>query len=142
MRESPDFKNTDFNTMENLSLAKTKKDVTDTTKAPSHLSVDSKAFFDYVIYEYDGFDQHHIELLTLACEAWDRAVQARELIEKDGLTFVDRHGAIKPHAAVAIEKDSRTAFARIIREIGLDVAAPNDTRPPALPANGGNAYAN
>ena len=61
-------------------------------------------------------------------------MQVRKLIERDGLTFVDRHGSIKPHAAVSIEKDSRTAFARMIREIGLDLAEPA-SRPPALPAN-------
>jgi P27 family predicted phage terminase small subunit len=110
--------------------------VDDSIKAPSHLSAESQTFFDYAIYEYTaGFDQHHVKLLTLACEAWDRSVQARKLIEKDGLTFVDRNGSIKPHAAVAIEKDSRTAFARMIREIGLDVAPPNDSRPPTLSAN-------
>ena len=122
--------------------SKRKNDANTSVKAPSHLSPDSKAFFDYVIYEYtDGFDKHHVKLLVLACEALDRGVQARKLIEKDGLTFVDRHGSIKPHAAVAIEKDSRIAFARMIREIGLDIAD-SESRPPALPANKkGNAHA-
>jgi len=115
---------------------KTKKDTEDAIrKAPSHLSADSKAFFDYVISEYNEFDRHHIKLLALACGAWDRAEEARKLIAKDGLTFVDRHGSIKPHAAVAIEKDSRTAFARMIREIGLDLAPEGKTSPPSLPAN-------
>lgn len=116
-------------------MAKPKNKANDSAKAPSHLSADSKSFFDYVIHEYtNGFDRHHIKLLTLACEAFDRGVQARKLLEKDGITFVDRHGSIKPHAAVAIEKDSRIAFARMIREIGLDIADA-DSRPPVLPAN-------
>jgi phage terminase small subunit len=81
------------------------------------LSADSKAFFDYVIYEYSGFDQHQVKLLTLACEAWDRAVQARKGLETNGLCFVDRHGSRTPSPEISIEKDSRTAFARMIREI-------------------------
>jgi P27 family predicted phage terminase small subunit len=116
------------------STAKTKKDADDTIKAPSHLSAESKAFFDYVTREYQGFDRHHIKLLTLACEAWDRAVQARKGPESHGITFVDRHGSRKPSPEIAIEKDSRIAFARLIREIGLDLAEPG-SRPPALPAN-------
>jgi P27 family predicted phage terminase small subunit len=135
-----------FTQKEILNLTKSskpKKDANASVKAPSHLSADSKLFFDYVIHEYTaGFDRHHVKLLTLSCEALDRGVQARKLIEKDGLTFVDRHGSIKPHAAVAIEKDSRIAFARMIREIGLDIAD-SDSRPPTLPANKkGNAHAN
>jgi phage terminase small subunit len=77
---------------------------------------------------------HHIKLLTLACESWDRAVQARKGLERHGLTFVDRHGSRKPSPEIAIEKDSRIAFARLIREIGLDVDSP-ESRPPVLPAN-------
>jgi hypothetical protein len=67
--------------MENLSSAETKKSGR-YHEAPSHLSPDSKAFFDYVINEYSG-DRHHIKLLTLACESWDRAVEARKLNERD-----------------------------------------------------------
>jgi P27 family predicted phage terminase small subunit len=112
----------------------TKKQADAPAKAPSHLSADSKGFFDYVVSEYQGFDRHHIKLLTLACEAWDRAVQARKGLEQHGLTFVDRHGSRKPSPEIAIEKDSRTAFARMIREIGLDLAEP-ESRPPSLPGN-------
>jgi phage terminase small subunit len=81
-------------------------------KAPLHPSADSKAFFDYVAAEYQGFDRHHIKLLMLACEAWDRAVEARKGLEQHGLTFVDHHSSRKPSPEIAIEKDSRTAFAR------------------------------
>jgi phage terminase small subunit len=105
------------------------------TAPPAHLSKDSAAFFKRTVALFD-LDEHHIKLLTLACESLDRGVQARKLIEKDGLTFIDRHGSIKPHAAVAIEKDSRIAFARLVREIGMDVAD-CDSRPPSLPANKG-----
>ena len=141
---TPNLRNTTSHTTKgNFDLTKTSKSNANTpAKAPSHLSADSKSFFDYVIHEYtDGFDKHHVKLLVLACEALDRGVQARKLLEKDGIVFTDRHGSIKPHAAVAIEKDSRTAFARMIREIGLDIAD-SDSRPPALPANKkGNADA-
>ena len=52
---------------------------------------------------------------------------------------MNRHGEIRPHAAVAIETASRIAFARMIREIGLDLAEP-DFRPPAPPRiEGSNA---
>jgi P27 family predicted phage terminase small subunit len=115
------------------STIKKSDDAKFSTSPPAHLSKDSAAFFKRTVALFE-LDEHHIKLLTLACESFDRAVQARKLIEKDGLTFVDRHGSIKPHAAVAIEKDSRIAFARLVREIGMDVAD-SESRPPALPAN-------
>lgn len=112
---------------------KTKKDEHDPTKAPAHLK-ESREFFEYIMREFIDFEEHHRRLLVLACEAWDRCVQARTMLAKDGITFVDRHGSIKPHPGIAIEKDSRIAFARMIREIGLDITDA-DSRPPALPAN-------
>ena len=57
---------------------KTKRKPDAPTKAPSHLSADSKAFFEYVTTEYFGFDQHHIRSHQAAYAilrgAWDRAV--------------------------------------------------------------------
>jgi phage terminase small subunit len=83
-------------------------------------------------------DEHHLRLLTLACEAWDRAVQSRELIARHGLTYQDRFGCPKARPEVAIERDSRIAFARLLREIGLDAAnIATVPRPFPLRANDG-----
>ena len=76
------------------------------------------------------------ELLTLACEAWDRGVQAREALAEHGLTFLDRFGSPHAHPCVAIEHDFRIAFARQCRELDLDAdAIVMPTRPPALTSN-------
>jgi P27 family predicted phage terminase small subunit len=104
------------------------------TSPPSHLSKESAAWFKRTVALYD-MDEHHLKLLTLACEAFDRAVQARKGLEQHGLTFVDRYGSRKPSPEISIEKDSRTAFARLVREIGLDLASEPKSNPPVLPAN-------
>ena len=129
LRESPNLIDT-----KEIHLTKTKKQAAVCYSPPKHLSNDSSAFFNRAVATYE-FDEHHLKLLTLACESWDRVVQARLGIEKHGLTFVDRHGARRPIAEINIEKDSRVAFARLVRELGLDVAPPADSRPPALRAN-------
>jgi phage terminase small subunit len=115
-------------------LAKPQKEAAVSYLPPKHLSTDSAAFFNRAVATYE-FDEHHLKLLCLACESWDRVVQARLGVEKHGLTFVDRHGARRPVPEIAIEKDSRVAFARLVRELGLDIAPPADSRPPALRAN-------
>ena len=101
---------------------------------PEHLCIETAAWFASVLKEYE-LDSHHVRLLTKACEAWDRSEQAREAIAKHGLTYEDRFGAPRARPECAIERDSRLAFARLVRELGLDVAAPSESRPNALRAN-------
>ena len=104
------------------------------TEAPKHLSAASREWFAAVVGDY-LLEPHHIRLLTLAGEAWDRAVQARELLKKHGLTYLDRYDCPKPRPEVAIERDSRIAFARLVRELGLDLLEPGESRPPTISPN-------
>ena len=103
-------------------------------KPPKHLSAPTSAWWKEVVTEFD-LDSHHIRLLTKACESYDRSEQARKAILKHGLTFNDRFGAPRARPECAIERDSRLAFARLVREIGLDVYPPSESRPNGLPAN-------
>lgn len=95
---------------------------------PQHLSPASAAWFSAVVKDY-LLEPHHVRLLTLASQAWDRAEQARLAIAEHGLTHTDRFGTPRARPEVAIERDSRLAFARLLREMALDVAPP-DSRPP------------
>jgi hypothetical protein len=56
-------------------------------------------------------------------------VQAREAL-KGGLTYEDRFGCPRARPEIAVERDSRIGFARLVRELGLDVNNPDDARPP------------
>lgn len=98
-------------------------------QAPRHLESATGAWWRHVIDEYD-LEQHHERLLTAACEAWDRMTQAREAVTAAGLTVVDRYGQVKPHPLLSVEKDSRIAFARLVRELDLDGEPGPDPRMP------------
>jgi phage terminase small subunit len=76
--------------------------------------------------DYD-LEEHHSRLLTMACEAWDRAAQAREIMAEDGIIVGGREAAVRPHPCIAIERDSRLAFARLIAQLSLDAETPVDT---------------
>jgi phage terminase small subunit len=91
-------------------------------RAPAHLSPAMRTFYLEKRREY-AMQSHHLRLLQLACEAWDRAQQAREILATDGITVGGREG-IKPHPAIAIERDSRLAFARLIAQLSLDDEQP------------------
>jgi len=95
-----------------------------------------KAWWRSVLEEF-ALDEHHLHLLEAACTAWDRMVQARDAISANGLTFTDERGMVRARPEVAIERDARTSFVRIVRELDLDTAPPPEprTRPPALRSN-------
>lgn len=52
--------------------------------------------------------------------------QARRIIGKHGILIQNRYGNLTANPAVAIEKDSRTAFLRAVRELDLDIDPPSD----------------
>lgn len=76
-----------------------------------------------------NLEEHHEKLLLLAGQAFDRCQQARAMLDADGLTVETANG-LKTHPAVAIERDSRLAYARILRELQLDAGAPDAPRKP------------
>src|SRR6188768_215256 len=90
---------------------------------PSHLSDETRNWWRSVVTTY-VLERHHLKLLQLAGEAWDRAQEARALLAQDGICIGGREGGLRPHPCVAIERDSRLAFARLVRELDLDVSPP------------------
>jgi phage terminase small subunit len=69
-------------------------------------------------------EEHHERLLTAAGEAWDRAQEARTVIEAEGAFYVNRFSEPRAHPAVNVERDARAQFTRIVRE--LDLPEPGD----------------
>ena len=104
--------------------------------APAHLSPNRHEWWDALVRAYE-LDAHHLDLLQQAAECWDRKELARKVLDSDGLTFNDRFGQPKPRPEVAVERDSRLAFARMLRELALDVVQPGDEK--RAPNISGNA---
>jgi hypothetical protein len=77
------------------------------------------------------FGSAEVKVLRLALEALDRASQARRLLKRGGMTYLDRFGAPHAHPAVKIERDSSNAAARLFAQLALpeDLASSS-----ALPA--------
>jgi phage terminase small subunit len=102
---------------------------------PRHLSKASKAWWRQIVSDFELADWQH-RILTSAGEAFDRATQAREQVDAEGLTVADRFGQRRPHPLLAVERDSRTAFLRATRELALEVdgpvSSPVSARPPRI----------
>ena len=104
-------------------------------KAPNHLRPATSRWWSTVLREFD-LEDHHVRLLTLAATAWDRAEAARETILAEGAVFLDRFDQPKARPEVSIERDATITFARLLRELDLDVDPPSAPgRPPALRSN-------
>ncbi len=96
--------------------------------SPKHLSAEAAEWWQQVVSDF-ALEEHHFKLLRLAAETWDRAQQARVALAKHGTTYTDRFGAPHPRPEVAIERDAKIGFARLVRELGFDVSNP-ESRPP------------
>jgi phage terminase small subunit len=106
-------------------------------KAPGHLRPATRRWWLWVVGNFE-LEPHHLRVLQLAGENYDRAAQAREALAANGLTYVDRFGSPKARPEVAIARDAAIVFSRLLRELRLDVA-PDDPRLPNMP--GGRAHA-
>ena len=54
------------------------------------------------------------------------AEKARAAIAQDGATYIDRFGAPRTRPEIAIERDSRQAFARLLAQLDLRPPSPFD----------------
>jgi P27 family predicted phage terminase small subunit len=105
---------------------------------PEYLSEAMKSWWRSVTGEF-VLEAHHLFLLEAAAGAWDRMTAAREILAKDGMTVTTATGE-KQHPCVGIERDARAAFARLLRELDLDVQPPKSDQaawrpPPPLRSN-------
>lgn len=103
----------------------------DTPTPPSHLSDESREWWDRLVQDYD-FASGELRLLQSACEAWDRQQQARAALDEHGTTYTDRFDQPRARPEVGIERDCRLAFARLVRELNLDQATTEPGRPPRI----------
>jgi P27 family predicted phage terminase small subunit len=103
-------------------------------RPPRHLRAASRRWWSEIAGVY-VLEAHQIEILTAAAGCLDRMAEARALIQKDGIVIQGLHSKIA-HPAVAIERDARIGFARLVRELGLAEDA-DESRPPYVP----NRYA-
>jgi len=100
----------------------------DAPKPPAYLSKESRKWFSSIVSNFE-LDSHHVRLLVLASESWDEKETARIEVEKCGQTYVDRYGQPREHPAVGTGRQARIAFARLVRDLGLDVDSPTEPRP-------------
>lgn len=95
--------------------------------SPRHLRPSTRQWFASVVETYN-LEPHHLKLLQAAAESWDAMQDAREALRKRGRVFTDRYGQPRARPEVGMERDAKIVFARLLRELALDVDAPDAPR--------------
>lgn len=95
-----------------------------TDTAPAHLSDKGQELFTTLQREYAIFDPDGVVLLTAGIECYDRVNEAREIIQREGLTDLDRFGQTRPHPCVKIERDARAQMLASLRALNLGIESP------------------
>jgi len=114
-------------------MSKTKKTTRKPTKTPpsDYLSDPIRDWMKGIQDEYN-LESHHEKILLAAAQAWQQMIEALETVKNEGSFFEDWRGQPRVHPAVGVARDSRIAFLRSMRELGLDLEKPSDTRPPYI----------
>jgi hypothetical protein len=87
---------------------------------PRTLGNHGLSLWNRIMSEYDVRDAGGVEMLTLACEALDRAEALRGEIERDGPVLRGR-GLVKEHPGLKHELAARSFVVRTLHRLGLDV---------------------
>lgn len=99
-------------------------------KAPNGLQLAGKKFFRKVLSEYVLTEGHDIMRLFMACRCLDEIAEAEKVVTDEGRFISDRFQQKREHPAAKAIRDNKIIFLRIIRELGLDISTPADSRPP------------
>ena len=87
-------------------------------KAPAYLTAATRRWWEQTAERF-GVEQPHLKLLTLAATAWDEHEKARKILARDGFTFEDRWGLPRSRPEIAIARDGRATFARLMKQLNL-----------------------
>jgi P27 family predicted phage terminase small subunit len=86
---------------------------------PAHLSPEARSLWARMSGEFVLDDAAAVALLRVACEAFDRAESARQLLQSEGMAIRDRFGQSKPNPMLAVERDARAQLISAIRALRL-----------------------
>ena len=100
-------------------------------RAPAGLKAPGKKFWKKVLTNDCEFSEtHDFERLKMAGRCLDEIDHDEKVVAKEGRFIEDRFKQKKEHPAAKAIRDNKILFCRIIRELGLDIVQPGDSRLP------------
>src|SRR4051794_32695066 len=96
--------------------------------APSHLGREEAALFNQIARSYGLRDEVSLRILEEGMASLQRARKAREVIDKDGMTFRDSKGQPRNHPLLFVERDARAAALSAFRQLNLELPRSTNKR--------------
>lgn len=93
-------------------------------RPPKHLSSTARKLWRDIISTHAIEHANQFALLRSACDAFDRAEGARQILAAEGITTKDRFGQLRAHPACAIERDAKAQMIAAFRALGLSAPDP------------------
>src|SRR5436190_21946470 len=91
----------------------------DAPEPPGGLGGEAAEWWRQVVAEW-RLAPDELALLEQACQALDRVMEVRAAIDADGLMVDSLHGdGQRLHPAYVVERDSRLAFGRLVKQLAL-----------------------
>ena len=88
---------------------------------PAHLERPERELWKQIISQYQIHDAGGKKILEIALFAHQRARQARELIDEEGMVFLDRFQQKKCHPLCSVERDARAQFLSALKLLNLEI---------------------
>lgn len=89
-------------------------------KPPESLSKEAKRLWIKIAGAYE-FDAIGLAILENAMQAFDRMLEARSTLDREGCVYRDRFKQPRQHPAFLNEASSRLAMLRHLRALGVDL---------------------
>jgi hypothetical protein len=89
-------------------------------KPPAGLTGASLTLWQDLQRAYNVVDEAGIALLGLAAQAHQRMLEAKAILDREGL-FTGSPSKLRAHPAVVIEGDSRFAVVATLKQLGFDL---------------------
>jgi len=94
-------------------------------RPPAGLCPASRALWLRLQREYGITDSGGLALLELAAQAYRRLVEARGILDAQGLTITNHRGEVRAHPLVTVERDARIAVVATLKQLGLELEPVN-----------------
>jgi P27 family predicted phage terminase small subunit len=88
---------------------------------PKGLSRAARSWWRRLVAEYQISDAAGELLLEQSLRCFDRAEQARQVLDRDGVTTTDSRGRPKTHPATSVERDCRAGMLAALKALNLDL---------------------
>ena len=88
---------------------------------PKHLDDPERQLWHDIFRDYNLASLASDAVLVTTLEAHQRARQAREQIDRDGMTIIGRDKQIKVHPLLAVERDARQQWLAGLKALGLEL---------------------